>query len=448
MALREMAQALGGKLHGSDVEFTGVSTDTRLIRNGELFVAIQGPNYDGHLFLPEAENKRAAAALVCRTVSSGLPQVSVRDTRLGLGTLAGYWRNKFDCPIVAVTGSNGKTTVKEMIGNILRSTGTILVSRGNLNNDIGLPLVLCGLREEHDCAVVELGMNHAGEIDYLSRLARPRVAVITNAAPAHLEGLGTVDAVVQAKAEIFAGLTPEGVAVINADDAFADTWRRRVRNHECITFGIEQSADITADQLNVTSLASSFSLNTPLGDCDVTLPLPGRHNVMNALASTAAAIAMGADLDHIRRGLGAAAPVSGRLKTRSGYNGSTVIDDSYNANPISMLVAIQVLAASPGLKTLVIGDMKELGDEAETLHTEVGRQARQAGIDHLLTFGMLSRCAALGFGKGVRQFDNKTELIESLKRDLDTNTTVLIKGSRGMHMEEVVQAITVNEVMH
>ena len=448
MDLREMAQALGGELHGSDIVFTGVCTDTRMIRDGELFVAIEGPNFDGHKFVPEAENKRAAAALVSRAVASNLPQVAVKDTRLGLGTLAGYWRDKFDCPIIAVTGSNGKTTVKEMIGDILRNNGTVLVSTGNLNNDIGLPLVLCRLREEHQCAVVEMGMNHTGEIDYLSRLARPRVAVITNAAPAHLEGLGSIEAVAEAKAEIFDGLTPDGVAVINADDAFAHLWRRRVADHKCITFGIEQPANVTLDHLNFTDKGSTFTLYTPIGVCDVLLSLSGRHNVMNALAAAAAAVAVGAELDQIQRGLDSAVPVSGRLQTRAGHNGSTLIDDTYNANPKSMSAAMHVLAASPGAKILVVGDMKELGDEARAMHTEVGVQAKHAGIDKLLTVGTLSRYAAEGFGEGAHHFENKADLIESLKPVLDVHTTVLIKGSRGVRMEEVVQAITSDEVTH
>ncbi len=448
MGLSEMAQALGGELHGSDVVFTGVCTDTRLIRDGELFVAIEGPNFDGHVFVPEAGNKKAVAALVSHTVASDLPQVTVKDTRLGLGTLAGYWRDKFDCPIIAVTGSNGKTTVKEMIGDILHNSGAVLVSTGNLNNDIGLPLVLCRLKEEHHCAVVEMGMNHAGEINYLSGLAKPQVAVITNAAPAHLEGLGSVEAVAEAKAEIFDGLAPDGVAVINADDTFAPLWRRRVRGHKCITFGIGQPANVTIDHLNFTGMGSAFTLYTPIGVCNITLSLPGRHNVMNALAAAAAAIAVGVDLDQIQRGLDSAVPVSGRLQTRAGHNGSTVIDDTYNANPKSMLAAVHVLAVSPGLKILVVGDMKELGGAAQTLHTEVGVQAKHAGIDKLLTFGTLSRYAAEGFGEGALHFENKTELIESLEPLLDAHTTVLIKGSRGVRMEEVAQAITTDSVTH
>jgi len=448
MDLKEMAQALGGELHGSDAVFTGVCTDTRLIRDGELFVAIEGPNYDGHVFVPEAGNKQAVAALVSRTVASDLPQVTVKDTRLALGTLAGYWRDKFDCPIIAVTGSNGKTTVKEMIGDILHNSGSVLVSTGNLNNDIGLPLVLCMLNKEHHCAVVEMGMNHTGEINYLSRLAKPQVAVITNAAPAHLEGLGSVEAVAEAKAEIFDGLAPDGIAVINADDTFAPLWRRRVRGHKCITFGIEQPANVTIDHLNFTGTGSAFTLYTPIGVCNITLSLPGRHNVMNALAAAAAAIAVGCDLDQIQQGLDSAVPVSGRLQTRAGHNGSTVIDDTYNANPKSMLAAMHVLAASPGLKILVVGDMKELGDEAQVLHTEVGVQAKHAGIDKLLTFGTLSRYAAEGFGEGALHFENKADLIASLKPVVDAHTTVLIKGSRGVRMEEVVQAITADSVTH
>ncbi len=448
MDLREMAQALDGQVLGPETVFNGVSTDTRMILDGDLFVAIEGPNFDGHAFLEQAHEKRAAAALVHQTVSSELPWVKVDDTRLGLGRLAGYWRGKFACPIVAVTGSNGKTTVKQMIGTILELKGPVLVSSGNLNNDIGLPLVLCRLREEHGVAVLEMGMNHAGEIDYLTRIARPKVAVITNAAPAHLEGLGSVEAVAEAKAEIFNGLQADGVAVINADDAFAASWRRRARDYHCITFGIEQPAEITIDHLDISDTAASFILYTPLGSREISLSLPGRHNVLNSLAATAAAIAVGADLDQIKRGLESIDPVSGRLQTRHGRRGSTVIDDTYNANPRSVAAALDVLAASSGTKILVIGDMKELGSGTEELHAEVGEQARLAGVDQLFTHGTLSRHAAEAFGEGACHFDDKSGLIDALIADLDAHMTVLVKGSRGMRMEDIVNAITEEGVRH
>jgi len=448
MDLREMAQALGGEVLGPAVVFSGVSTDTRRIQGGDLFVALEGPNFNGHGFLGEARDKRAAAALVHRAVASDLPRVQVKDTRLGLGALAGYWRDKFSCPIVAVTGSNGKTTVKEMIGAILGREEPVLVSSGNLNNDIGLPLVLCRLRGEHRIAVLEMGMNHIGEIDYLTRIARPRVAVITNAAPAHLEGLGTVAAVAEAKGEIFNGLEADGIAVINADDEFSPLWRRRVREFQCITFGMEQPATITVDGLEATDAGSRFTLYTPAGSCDVGLSLPGRHNVMNSLAAAAAAIAVGADLGQIKAGLESIDPVSGRLQMRAGRNGSTVIDDTYNANPRSVDAALEVLESSAGTKILVIGDMRELGSRSEEMHAEVGVQAKLAGVDRMLAHGTLSRHAVAAFGSGANYFDNKDELIEALCEYLDPRTTVLVKGSRGMRMEDVVNAITAEGLRH
>lgn len=448
MDLLEMANALDGEVFGPGAVFTGVSTDTRLIQDGDLFVAIEGPNFDGHAFLGEALGNHAAAALVHRAVSSDLPRVQVRDTRAGLGALAEYWRGKFSCPVIAVTGSNGKTTVKEMIGAILELEGRVLVSSGNLNNDIGLPLVLCRLRQEHQVAVLEMGMNHTGEIDYLTRIARPRVAVITNAAPAHLEGLGSVEAVAAAKAEIFNGLEQGGVAIINADDDFAPSWRRRVRSYNCITFGIEQPATVTLDRLEVSENSSRFTLYTPKGSGDLTLQLPGRHNVMNALAAAAAAIAVGADLQQIKAGLESMDPVSGRLQARPGLSGATVIDDTYNANPRSVTAALEVLEASPGTKILVIGDMKELGSRSEELHADVGEQARLAGVDRLYTLGALSRYAAEAFGNDARHFDDKDRLTAALVGALDARTTILVKGSRGMRMEEVVDAITGEGVKH
>lgn len=448
MGLREMALAVGGELHGSDLTFTGVSTDSRTIQEGDLFVALQGPNFDGHQFLQQAQIKNAVGAMVQRSVASGLPQVVVEDTRLGLGTLAGYWRDKFDCAVVGVTGSNGKTTVKEMIGLILGNKGEVLVSSGNLNNDVGLPLVLCKMRDFHDYAVVEMGMNHRGEIDYLAGLAKPKVAVITNAAMAHLEGLGTVESVAKAKGEIFGYLIEDGTAVINSDDDFATLWRDLAANHRCITFGIDQPADVTATRVQANAMGSVVSLSTPLGACEITLPLPGLHNVMNALAATAAAIALDIDLESVKEGLRSMVAVSGRLQMLDGKSGATVIDDTYNANPNSMSAALQVLAAVEGNKILVMGDMGELGAGAGPLHAEVGEQARRAGINRLMTCGELSESATQAFGSNAQHFNDKEDLIEELIRDLDDDTIVLVKGSRFMGMESVVHALAKAEVQH
>lgn len=447
MRLQELARAVGGKLHGVDAMFAGVSTDTRTLREGELFVALEGPNFNGHRFLAEAQQKQAVAAMVCRREALSLPQVTVGDTRLGLGALAHYWRRKFHCPVVAITGSNGKTTVKEMTGAILRNLGQVLVSQGNLNNDIGLPLVLCRLRNEHAYAVVEMGMSQGGEIDYLTRLAQPQVAVITNAAAAHLEGLGSLDAIAEAKAEIFNGLSEDGVAIVNAEDAYAALWRQRAQGHPCITFGME-FADVSVSRLRTEDGKSHVELNTPQGSCEFTLRLPGRHNVLNALAASAAALAAGAEPDQIRQGLESMAPVSGRLQTRVGLKKATVIDDTYNANPASMSAAIRVLAATHGKKILVVGDMLELGAEGKALHMAVGKEARAAKIDQLLCLGTLSEGAAHEFGPNARHFHSKSALIEVLRASIDANTTVLVKGSRGMQMEKIVSAICSGEMLH
>ena len=448
MDLVEMAQAVNGELLGADATFTGVSTDTRTMQKGDLFVALKGPNFDGHHYLAEAQTKRAAGAMVSHPARFDLPQVAVDDTRRGLGTLAGYWRNRFACPVVGVTGSNGKTTVKEMIGSILRIQGEVLVSSGNLNNEIGLPLVLCRIRERHIYAVVEMGMNHRGEIDYLTRLAKPKVAVITNAAMAHLEGLGTVESVAEAKAEIFNGLSDDGIAIINVDDVYASLWRHLAGQHECITFGLEHPADVTAQHVQMYEAHSVMNLGTPQGTCDVRLPLPGRHNIMNALAATSAAIALGVGLGQIKEGLKSITPVSGRLHILQGTRGATVIDDTYNANPNSMAAAVHALAAAEGNKVLVMGDMGELGADAGLLHAEVGKQASQAGINCLMTYGELSESAAHAFGRHARHFADLDELIDVLNQSLDDRTTVLVKGSRFMRMERVVRAITGQEGQH
>ena len=448
MDLAEMAQAVKGELLGADVKFTGVSTDTRTIQKGDLFVALEGPNFDGHQFLAEAQTKYAAGAMVNRPNVSDLPQVAVNDTRLGLGTLAGYWRNKFTCPVVGVTGSNGKTTVKEMVGSILRIQGDVLVSSGNLNNEIGLPLVLCRIRERHIYAVVEMGMNRRGEIDYLTRLAKPKVAVITNAAMAHLEGLGTVESVAEAKAEIFNGLSDDGIAIVNVDDVYASMWRHLAGQHECITFGLEHPADVTARHIQMHDTRSAMNLSTPQGACEVMLPLPGLHNIMNALAATGAAIGLGIELSQVKEGLQTITPVAGRLHILQGTCGATVIDDTYNANPNSMVAAVQVLAAAEGNKVLVMGDMGELGTDAELLHAQVGKQASQAGINCLMTCGELSESAARAFGPHARHFADKEELIDALKQSLNDRSTVLVKGSRFMRMEQIVHAITESKGRH
>jgi UDP-N-acetylmuramoyl-tripeptide--D-alanyl-D-alanine ligase len=449
MALNEAAQALGAECIGRDTALAGVSTDTRSLRPGELFVALQGPHFDGHDFIAQAAAAGAAAALVSRAVETDLPLLRVEDTRLALARLAHAHRARFAIPLVAVTGSNGKTTVKEMLAAILGQTGPVLATRGNLNNDIGVPLTLLRLTAEHRRAVIEMGANHPGEIACLTALAHPTVALVTNAGPAHLEGFGSIEGVAHAKGEIYCGLAPGGVAVINADDAYAPLWERLNEQRRCLRFGMRESADVSADPggmhlvIEGAQVHTRFTLRTPSGAVDVRLPLAGRHNVMNALAAAAAALATGAGLEEIRAGLQDLRGVNGRLQLRPGVGGAWIIDDSYNANPASVAAAIDVLAAYPGMRWLLLGDMAELGESGEALHRQAGEQARAAGIDRLWATGSHSRAAVDAFGAGGRHFATQDELAEAVRAGLHPAAAVLVKGSRSARMERVVEALTI-----
>lgn len=448
LTLSELAAAVGGRCRGADRRFCGVSTDTRTLRAGDLFIALRGPRFDAHDFLEEARTGGAVGALIDRPVDTELPAVCVDDTRAALGRLAAHWRGRFDIPVIGVTGSNGKTTVKEMLGAILAQRGAALVTQGNLNNDIGVPLTLLGLGRGHRHAVIEMGAGRPGDIDRLSRIAHPAVAVITNAAPAHLAGFGDVTGVARAKGEIFNGLDEDGTAVINIDDPHAGLWRALAGRRRIITFGLGRHAEVRASALRVNEPPGcAFTLHTPAGDAEVRLGLAGRHNVMNALAAAAAAGAVGMTLAEIVRGLESVQPVPHRLQLRRGIGGARLIDDTYNANPASVSAALEVLAAATGLKLLVLGDMGELGDGARALHEQIGRQARDAGIDRLYALGELARSAATAFGEGARHFSASGALSDALRAELAgavpgaPPVTVLVKGSRSMRMEQVADAL-------
>ena len=441
MRLSEAAGVLEASYSGADVRFAGISTDTRTLAADNLFFALTGPRYDGHDYVDAAQARGAAAAAVSRPVSTTLPLLQVADTRHALGQLARHWRGRFDIPVVGITGSNGKTTVKEMITAILARRGAVLATRGNLNNDIGVPLTLAGLAPEHRSAVVEMGANHAGEIAYLTGLARPTVGIVTNAGPAHLEGFGSLEGVAHAKGELFAGLDRDAVAVINADDRFAAVWRELAQGRRMLSFGLLPGADVGADW-QATAQGTALALRTPHGAVDVQLPLLGRHNVLNALGATAAALAAGASLDDVREGLEGLAGVAGRLQRKTRADGGLVIDDTYNANPASLRAAIDVLSAFPGERWLVLGDMGELGADAAALHAEIGVYARDAGIDRLFTLGEFSAQAARACGANAQACEDFDALLGALRRELHAGVTVLVKGSRYMGMERVVQALT------
>ncbi|HET7729681.1 MAG TPA: UDP-N-acetylmuramoyl-tripeptide--D-alanyl-D-alanine ligase [Usitatibacter sp.] len=439
MDIEHAARAVEGHLHGANAGFSGVATDTRAILPGDLFVALKGERFDGHDYVPEAFKRGAAAALVSRPVARAPSLVVVRDTRLALGRLAAHWRARFAMPVVALTGSNGKTTVKEMLAAILAShcglREEVLATEGNLNNDIGMPITLLRLREAHRYAVVEMGMNHEGEIDYLTRIAQPTVALVNNAQRAHVGILGSVEAVARAKGEIYAGLKSSGIAVVNEDDAFAGYWKSLNRDHRVVTFGLAAGADVRATregaQLRVVTPADAFA---------VTLQVPGEHNARNALAACAAAHALDIPPRAMQAGLAGFRGVPGRLQRRRA-GGGWVVDDSYNANPESMKAAVEVLAAEPGRKILVMGDMGELGAQSAEMHREVGRYARERGVDALLTLGDASRAAAEEFGSGARAFDDVASLVEAARREALAGASVLVKGSRFMQMERVADAL-------
>lgn len=449
MLISQAAQILGARMIGDDVEFLSVSSDSRAINAGDLFVALQGVNFDGSQFVAMSAQSGAVAAMVnassYRGGDAGCPVLLVEDTRLAMGQLAAWWRKQFSIPVVGVTGSNGKTTVKEMLAAVLRaaagSEDAVLATQGNLNNDIGMPLTLLKLRKQHRYAVIEMGMNHLGEIDYLTRLACPDVAIINNASGAHLAGLGSVKGVARAKGEIFAGLSPQGVAVINADDEHASLWRELAGNRRTIEFGLERQPEVSA-QWQAQGFGAYIDVSTPEGSFTATLQVPGVHNVRNALAATAAAIALQIPLQAISTGLEKFAGVAGRLQRKAALHGATLIDDTYNANPASLRAAIKVLMQATGKKLLVLGDMGELGADAAHMHAEIGMEARNMGVDRLLALGDLSSYAVEEFGAGARHFKRIEDLNAALEQELNENSTVLVKGSRFMKMERVVRHCT------
>jgi UDP-N-acetylmuramoyl-tripeptide--D-alanyl-D-alanine ligase len=437
--LRQIAAYAQGQFKGNDAVVSGVSTDTRSLKKGDLFVALTGPNFDGHDYVAQAIEKGAAVVMVARDLDCAVPQVIVADTRLALGNLAAGWRQSIKPVIVGLTGSNGKTTVKEMLSAILKVKGRVLATRGNLNNDIGMPLTVLGLRPEHDFAVIEMGANHHGEIRYLARIADPDIALITNAAPAHLEGFGDLDGVARGKGELFEELRSDALAIINHDDAYFEYWRGCLEGQKTLSFGMNPGADVwgTYDE-------QDFVLHYGKDEIAIRLLLGGGHNRMNALAAAAAAIAAGIGLDQIRAGLESMQPVAGRLQSQEGRNGARIIDDTYNANPGSLQAAIDYLAEIPGQRWLVMGNMAELGERGDELHQQAGEMAARAGLDRLYTLGALARHAAESFGPDALAFDDRQQMIAALQSEIRADVTVLVKGSRSMAMEEVVKALVLN----
>lgn len=443
ITLKKCAEVLAAKIEKeSNVTCSSVSIDSRTLKPGALFVAIKGERFDGHDFVQEAA-KNGAAALVVRTpVDVNLPQVIVSDTTQALGELAKWHREQFNLPVIAVTGSCGKTTTKAMLASIFSGLGKTLSPVNSFNNNIGLPLTLLQLDDSYRTVVLELGANHMGEIADLVKIAQPRVAAVTMIAPVHIEGFGSLENIAKAKAEIFGGLDADGIAVVNADDPMTRLWQQQLAGKRVIRFGRQISAEVSAkDVVLGANGCAAFTLVTPAGELRITLPLLGDHNVTNALAASACAVACGVDLKDIQQGLEQMPPVSKRMVRHDLSSGAILIDDTYNANPWAFKAALTVLRQT-GLPTaLVMGDMAELGDEAESIHSEVGTWVHQAGINQFFTLGKLSAFASAAYGDSAQHFSDPDALVAAVKPILSEHKAILIKGSRSMRMENVVAAL-------
>lgn len=444
--LSQLADITHGELHGGDLAIDEVTSDTRKITKGCLFVALKGERFDAHDFAEQAKQAGAGALLVSRRLACDLPQVVVNDTRLAFGELAAWVRQQVPARVVALTGSSGKTSVKEITAAILSQCGNTLYTAGNLNNDIGVPMTLLRLTKEHDYAVIELGANHQGEIAWTVSLTRPEAALVNNLAAAHLEGFGSLAGVAKAKGEIFTGLPENGIAILNADNNDWLNWQAVIGARKVWRFSPDAAqSDFTATNIHITSHGTEFTMQTPVGSVDVLLPLPGRHNIANALAATSLAMAVGADLSAVKAGLAQLKAVPGRLFPIALTETQLLLDDSYNANVGSMTAAVQVLSEMPGYRVLVVGDMAELGAESEACHRQVGEAAKAAGIDRVLSTGVLSAEISRASGAGEHLSD-KASLVARL-RELTSEhkiITILVKGSRSAAMEEVVRALQEN----
>lgn len=441
MALQQATEIVNGEMHGNDVSFASISTDSRQLKPGDLYIALQGERFDGHDFIQQAQHAGAVAAIVQTDISTALPYIKVDNTRHALGRLAAARRQAFSGPLIAITGSNGKTTVKEMLAAILQKQGDVLMTQGNFNNDIGLPLTLLGLQQQ-DYAVIEMGANHRGEIAYLTDIAKPDIALITNAGPAHLEGFGSVQDVAEAKAEIYQGLSDNGVAIINRDDIYSDYWFSLCEKRSTVDFSLRDKAATVYGEWKPAEQGGQLKVWHDGNMFRIALKVYGKHNAMNALAAIAVAVTLQIPVEKISDALQAFEPVEGRLKLHQVSPSLVVIDDTYNANPASLSAGIEVLKQLPGEHWLVLGDMGELGRDAIRLHFDAGIKARRAGISRLLAVGEDSQHAVDAFGEGAQLFDNKDELMTFIKLHQTAALGVLVKGSRFMHMEEIVKQLT------
>ncbi|MDA3913142.1 UDP-N-acetylmuramoyl-tripeptide--D-alanyl-D-alanine ligase [Oleiagrimonas sp.] len=439
--LHQVAEWTSGDAIGADVEMQGISTDSRHIETGQLFVALKGERHDGHEHVRAAAAAGARGALVSCRQDVDLPQVVVCDTLVALGEMAHAVRMRRQGRVVGITGSNGKTTVKTLTAAILARYGRTHVTSGNFNNEIGLPLTILGMPENSEFAVLEMGAGKPGDIAYLGAIAQPEIGLVTTIGPAHLERMGSLQGIAETKGALYSVLPADGVAIINADDRFADYFSGLAGHRRVLRFALEHEADVGAQILEMGTEGSRFLLSTPQGDAEIRLPLPGRHNIANALAAAAIACALEVPMEHISHGLHHAGSVSGRLRSRAMPGGWTLIDDSYNANPASTRAAIDTLGLAPGPGWLVLGDMAELGPDARDLHAQIGVYAREHGIGRIFAVGPLSRSAVEAFGEGGLHFDDQVMLVGAVREALDAGVTCLVKGSRSAAMDRVVAAL-------
>jgi UDP-N-acetylmuramoyl-tripeptide--D-alanyl-D-alanine ligase len=448
MMLSEIAKIIAGIHVGADAVISSVSINTRTIRPGDLYVAIKGQQFDGNNFVGNAESAGAIAAILNEGNPTSLPHVTVNDTRLALGQFAAAWRAKADAKVIGITGSNGKTTVKEMTAAILNLDDPVLFTQGNLNNDFGVPLTLLRLNENHQYAVIEMGANHLSEIAYTSAIAHADVVILNNAGAAHIEGFGSLDGIAKGKGEIIETLKPDGIAVLNKDDKYFEYWKSIARSRRVISFGFDETADVRAQNIQTQiinyAFATSFDLVTTASKVQVNMKLAGQHNVKNALAATSAALALGIDLDKIKSGLESVKPVTGRLQPLVGRLGNIVIDDTYNANADSLKAGVDVLINCHGQHWVVLGAFNELGADSPKIHEDIGKLLSSKGVVRLLAIGPDAKNSVRSFGKGAAFFNSQDELINALNQELTGAETILIKGSRAQHMENVAAALVDN----
>ncbi|MDN3653560.1 UDP-N-acetylmuramoyl-tripeptide--D-alanyl-D-alanine ligase [Thalassotalea ponticola] len=449
LGLDDIAEVVGGKVLRCEqphtVLVTSVSSDSRQLSQGDMFIALKGPNFDGHRFVAKAAEMGCSVALVESEQEVDIPQLLVTDCYKAMGLLAAFVKQQVKPKTVAITGSSGKTTVKEMVAAILSQLGSVLATKGNFNNEIGVPLTLLRLEPQHQYAVIELGANHIGEIAYTTALTKPDVAVINNIAAAHLEGFGDLCGVARAKGEIYEGLSESGVAIYNQDTPYTEKWQWRLTDKKVRTFSCVKQADCYCSNIRINDLGfSSFTLHTAEGEIDITVPVPGRHNVCNAVAAAAVALEFGASLEQIKSGLAGMAPVKGRLNIVNLATSMTLIDDSYNANVESTKAAVELLSGYKGRRILILGDMAELGEDARRYHQDIGEHALALGVDNVLTLGVLSQSASSVYDGNGAHFSQRDKLLAHLIElcaGEQQNITILVKGSRSARMEQVVQDI-------